>query len=522
MRTYGLDNDPPSQLTLKTPPGKRPLLVAGIVISVLSLVSIFIAMPQDLEGTLAVLALLAIGVPVAWLIWRAPVLGLIGLVFLNASFLPASALDVRVGFGGLDLLDIGLLGLLGVLILRRWMAGKLAFPWWRVSAPLLVIIAIAMFSAIYALLLRQAEANFTFSELRPLIYLLTFFATAWAITERKQMIILIVALFVVADLVVGLILWQQFLGLDNPLIPSVMSGPGRTWLLWPVSGLVAGFGAVRVVPAGHVLTYTMSIVAFCGFLYPRISWRWRLLFGGQFLFINLGLLLTYTRAQWIASAVAILLALGAYMVVHRRRLVSIALLGLTVTLIGLGVLGASSIGEFLSRSPDASPLLVRLASIFTPDQTLDTSSLQWRLFENDVAMQSIDKNPLLGVGLGNEYRGATLLRQREVLGDLRFTRFVHNAYLYIAVKMGIPALMVFCWLCLAFLIDGWRGYRQAQPGIWQPITLAMLVSFVGLMFWSNTQPHFMVEEGALFIGMLMGLVAAGRQLGMVEGRLIDG
>jgi hypothetical protein len=514
MRIYRLNNDQSTQFSFKTPQGKRLLMAVGIVIAALALVSVLVALPGDLDGTLAVLALLVVGLPMIWLIWREPVFGLIGIVFLNASFLPASALDLRVGFGGLDLIDLGLLGLLGVLVIRQWRAGKLVFPWWRVSAPLLLFIAIALFSTLYALFYRQVDANFAFSELRPLIYLLTFFATAWAITQRKQLLLLIAALFIVADLVVGVVLWQQFLGLDNPLIPSVMAGPGRTWLLWSVPGLVAGFGAVRVVPAGHVLTFTMSIVAFCGFLYSRLSWRWRALFAGQFLFLSLGLLLTYTRAQWIASAIAVLLALGAYMVLHRRRVFSIALVGLTLILVGLGVLGASSIGEFLSQSSDANPLLVRLASIFTPDQTLDTSSLQWRLFENDVAVQSIDQNPWLGVGLGNEYRGATLLRQRELIGDLRFTRFIHNAYLYIAAKMGLPALAVFAWLCLAFLISGWRSYRWMQPGIWQPIILAMLASFVGVLFWSNTQPNFMVEEGALFIGVLMGLVAAGLKLGL--------
>jgi O-antigen ligase len=256
----------------------------------------------------------------------------------------------------------------------------------------------------------------------------------------------------------------------------------------------------------------MSIVAFCGLLFPHLRWRWRVLFAGQFLLINLGLLLTYTRAQWIASGIAILFALGAFMIVHRRRAFAFVIVAITVILVGAGIYGASNIN--LTQSSDANPLLVRLVSIFTPDQTLDTNSLQWRIFENDAAMQSVLKNPILGVGLGNEYRGVTLLRQREVLGDLRFTRFIHNAYLYIAVKLGIPALIVFGWMCLAFLINGWRSYRRMRPGIWQAVTLAMLAGFVGLLFWSNTQPNFMVGEGTLFIGVLMGLVAAGRQLGL--------
>ena len=500
--------------TLGSPKGRRLLLAAGIIAGVLALVSALIALPRNLDGTLVVLAVLAIGVPVVWLVWREPVLGLIGLLFLNASFLPSSLLDVRVGFGGFDLIDLGLIGLLGMLFIRRWLSQKLVIPWWRVSAPLLLFIAVAFFSTLYAFFYERVNPNYVFTELRPIIYFLSFFVAAWAITERRQFLMLIGALFVIADLVAVVIVVQQFRGLDNPLIESVMSGPGRTWLLWPVTGIVAGFGAVRVVPAGHVLTYTMGIVAFCAFLYPRLNRRLRALAAGQWLFLSLGLLLTYTRAQWIASVIAILLALIAYMVVHRRRVIAVVLLSVTLTLVGLGVLGASSISETLSQSSDANPLVVRLASIFTPDQTLDTSSLQWRLFENDEAMQSIGNYPVLGVGLGNEYRGATLMRQREAVGNLRYARFIHNAYLYIGVKMGIPAILVFVWLCVAFLIEGWRTYVKVRPGFWQPVILAMLVSFAGLMFWSNTQPNFMVTEGTLFVGVVLGLVAVCRRMGL--------
>jgi hypothetical protein len=85
-----------------------------------------------------------------------------------------------------------------------------------------------------------------------------------------------------------------------------------------------------------------------------------------------------------------------------------------------------------------------------------------------------------------------------------------------SVKMGLPGLLVFLWVCVAFLVGGWRIYRSMQHGYWKPITLAMLSSFTGLLFWSNTQPNFNLVEGTLFVGVMIGIVEVCRQLASNE------
>jgi O-antigen ligase len=200
----------------------------------------------------------------------------------------------------------------------------------------------------------------------------------------------------------------------------------------------------------------------------------------------------------------------------RQRAISLILISLLSVFVLLGVLGVTSSTLDFSTTEPNNPLLARLSSIFTPDTTLDTGSLQWRVFENEHATQSIAANPVTGVGLGNNYRGATLMRQRETVGDLRFARFIHNSYLYMAVKMGLPGSLIFLWVCAAFLVGGWHIYRSVQHVYWKPITLAMLASFAGLLFWSNTQPNFMLVEGTLFVGVMIGIVEVCRQLASNE------
>jgi O-antigen ligase len=488
-------------------PDRRAWPVAGLALAV---IAVALALPKDLNLTIALLGVFAVGIPALWLLWREPAVMVGLLLFLNAGFIPASLLDVRLGFGGLDMIDLGLLALIVVLGLRQALQRRLSIPWWSVSGPLLLFVALAFLSAMYALLLRQVAPNYTFSELRPIIYYLAFFAAAWSIRERRQVVIVLASMFLIANLVAAVIILQQFSGLDHPLIESVMTGGGRTWLLWSVPGISSGFGSVRVVPAGHVLMYSTCLVAFCCMLYRKLRTAWRLFCAAEFIFLNVGLLLTYTRAQWISEAVAVILVMTVLLILSRHHIIPLLLMGVLALVLALSVLGLSpaSPNSNVSELTTSNPILARLSTIFTPDETLDTGSLQWRVFENEEAVQSISASPITGVGLGNEYRGATLLRQRETVGNLRFARFIHSAYFYIAVKMGLPALVVFAWLCLAFLISGWRIYQRLPEGYGKPVALAMLASFVGLLLWSNTQPNFILVEGTLFVGIMMGMLAA--------------
>ena len=173
--------------------------------------------------------------------------------------------------------------------------------------------------------------------------------------------------------------------------------------------------------------------------------------------------------------------------------------------------------EILNNAPFVGTLLSRALSILTPQQTLETYSLDWRIFETNEALRSISQHPLLGVGLGHVYRDATyrdaaLFRVEATSGYLRFTRYVHNSYLYIAVKMGLLGLIAFLWFCLAFLASGWRAYMNALDEQFKRIMLAILASFVGLLAWSITQSHLLQTESTTAVGLMVGMIASMRHI----------
>ncbi len=452
-------------------------------------------------GLLAVTAL-GLGVPLLWLLWLRPELGVLGLLFLTSGFVTPDAFDLRLPIGGLEPRDLVLLAMLAIPVAQGYLRQRrLVLPWWHASGPLLAFLGVGFFSALYALTYQGVSPNWALGELRAVAYYTTFFATAWAVERPRQLRVLLIGLFLLADATAGVVILQQFLGPENRLLAAMTGGD---WQVWQVEGLPGGFGAVRVLPAGHALTYAMSIVAFALLISGRQTTLVRAAMAGQFLYLNLGLLLTYTRAQWLASAIA--LALVALLVswADRARLAKYLLItGLVVA--PVYALLSEGTKTPVGNEPFLDAFGARALSLAAAEETLGSDSLQWRAFETEQAVQAIGRHPILGVGLGNAYRETTLLRGEARDGETRLTRYVHNSYLYVTVKMGLLGLAALLWFSFVFIIGGWRSFAAMAAGPRKALTLAVTASFVGLLEWSFTHAQLLSVEGTAVVGLLAGL-----------------
>jgi O-antigen ligase len=275
------------------------------------------------------------------------------------------------------------------------------------------------------------------------------------------------------------------------------------------------FGAVRIMPPGDVLMHLMMVVAFCLMVFSRQNRGVRVITALQFTFLNVGILLTYTRSQWIAAATALGLILVVLIPAYKAQLARYLVVGSLVLLLMLSLLG-TQLQEILNGTQVVNMIYERGVSIFTPADTLESDSLQWRVFENEEALRSITQYPLLGVGLGNAYREITLL-QGEAQGRLagleigrvsRFTRYVHSSYLALAVKMGLPGLASFLCFCALFLIKGFQLYRMLTDDYLRGIVLAVLASFAGLLQWSIFHARLFEAASAAVVGLMVGMVAS--------------
>jgi O-antigen/teichoic acid export membrane protein len=497
--------------------GKMP--TAGrIIVCALGLASLLVSLYVAPTITAIALAVLGLGVPLFLLVWSRPEFGLLALVFLTSSFVPADIVDLRLPIGGgLDLRDLVFLAMLGLLILRGFARARLAVSWWPVALPLLAFLGFALFSACYALFIQHVATNWALSDLRNLMYYAVFFVTGWAITQRRQLAILLAGMFLIADFTTAIVFLQQFPGTAQRLLAR-MQGTG--WIVWQQSTASGGFGLVRIVAPGQVLVYFMMVLAFCLTMFARLNRRLRLISWLQFFYLGFGMVLTYTRAEWIAAALALGLIAAVFIRVYRARLAHYLVIGTAVLVLALSVYGLAS-AELRGSPAFANAVTTRVLSMFTVRDTLDTNSAEWRLFETREALRSISEHPLLGVGLGNSYRDLTLLGGEVdgwMSGSLlpeqlyRFTRFLHNSYLSIAMKMGVPALVCFLWFCMAFLVSGWQLYRSLSERSLKVVVLSLLAGFAGLLLWSVLHQHFIQAESTLIVGLMVGLVGVVQHL----------
>ncbi len=464
------------------------------------------------EVTATLLLFFGIGTPLLLLLWSRPELGLLMVITITASILPLNLIDLRLPIGGgLKLRDIALLGMLALSGLQMMLHKRDLIPWRPVGTALSVFVGMAVFSALYAKLFQGVPTNWAFNDLRSIIFYTTFFITGWTVLKRKQLLVLLIGLLLVADLTAGIIIYQQFFGANTPLIASMTD---VNWKVWENSDASSGLGSVRVIPPGHLLVYFMMLISTCLAIEVRQPLRLRLFSILQSIFLNLGLLLTFTRAQYVAVAIAFAVMFLILLPTYKRQFIRLLIIGVPILMVTLSLFG-NKFGD-LSQSRFFAALTDRFLSILTPGQTVKSDSLEWRVYETGEAIRSIREHPTLGVGLGNSYRDLTLV-QGEVSGGwagqtgeerTRFTRFVHNSYLYIAVKMGLPGLFIFVWFAICACIYAWKAYARAVDRVYRGIILAVLAGFLGLLQWSIFHVQLMQVESTVVIGLVVGLTGS--------------
>jgi O-Antigen ligase len=495
-------------------PASIRLLLGGIGLAMLG--SLVYLSPTT---TAWLLVLGTFSIAAAWLFWHHPELGLLIVSFLGASLIPREQVVVSVVGYHLDPADVVLVGLLALFVARGLRRNTLEIPRWSITGPLVAFAGIALFSAVYALFAQGVSPVLVVGELRPAAYCVACAIVAATLVRRQQLMILVIGLFMIADLTAAAVVLHQFGGTDPSLTTTSLPG---NWQISLVGGSLGGFGSVRVVPAGHVLMYLMANVAFCLLLRPpKIPWA-RVVMALQFTFLGVGLVLTYTRGQWVASGIALLLICACLPRATQRSLGRLVVVPILVVALWLGASWLlPSGGAGLTQA-----LASRVTSIVTPSDTLSTDSLEWRAFENDAAIASLSAHPFLGVGLGNDYRDITLLQGEangsrwQLGGPGRLTRWVHNSYLYVAAKMGLPALGIFLWFCVAFLIGGARIYFKLPVSTEKFVVLAIVCSFAGLLEWVVFEAHLMLPSGMITLGLMVGIVVAAGSLRFIGTNLV--
>ena len=256
-------------------------------------------------------------------------------------------------------------------------------------------------------------------------------------------------------------------------------------------------GRVGALETGGQIDSDLTRVQMPGFTFVLVAAAWALANisqGGKRLAYGIPLLLllaaalyvNFGRGLWVWSAVALLLC-GVMLGWRRAMLIYLAL---------ALVSAVAAIGLYLVKPAVIDAAVHRMVSVV--DEGGNKSSFGWRKLENQAAFSRIAGSPLVGIGLGGEYRNWVY----EVRSFTEHTRYLHNGYVFTALKLGVPALLI---LLALFIRIWWRAVRQrAVPGNRSnPVWVAAVASWVALLGLSLTQPEIATTQTVLLMCMLM-------------------
>jgi O-antigen ligase len=205
-----------------------------------------------------------------------------------------------------------------------------------------------------------------------------------------------------------------------------------------------------------------------------------------------GILVNFGRTLWVATiALAIVILFRAGNGVRAFRVLAVCSMLAVV----------ASVFVYVTKPIVFESIVDRVVS--SREEGRPSSSWSWRKFENQFAVSSIQSRPLLGVGMGGDYKPF-----QPGLGkfdDLQ-SSYIHNSYLFLPLKLGVPAAL----LVLAVL--GWLTVRlnrsvpdMVEDSFSRSILLACGASALQFMGMAYIQPQFNAFGGVLVFAIVAGL-----------------
>lgn len=194
------------------------------------------------------------------------------------------------------------------------------------------------------------------------------------------------------------------------------------------------------VLAGNLALLCPLALAWLLFGWKQAGWGERAIFAGSSAIMALMIILTKSRASWIALAAALLVLL-----VLRWRW-GLVLLPLALGLAALGVwqIGYSQVLELLASSGSTGGFDGRIEI--------------WRR-----AAAMIQDFPLTGIGMGSFLETADRLYP-FFLAEPGTVDHAHNLYLQIGLDLGVPGLIAWVGAILGLVAAAWQLYRLAPAG----------------------------------------------------------
>ncbi len=268
----------------------------------------------------------------------------------------------------------------------------------------------------------------------------------------------------------------------------------------------------------HV-NYAVVLALFIPFVFAALQWyhsrNVRLFLIGAIGLILLGVLLSYTRATWLALAAAVL-----FRWVLKRKLVLPVFIVIFIAMLG-GLFYLMRDNKYLDLAPDYKKTImhVRFDEHLASTTHLQDISSAERVYRWIAGFRMWESNPVTGFGPGNFYnfyKSYTVFKFRTYVSDNKERSTVHNYFLLMLVEQGMVGLLLFIALTIGLFYWGQRIYHATVGREYRALTLSLNLSI--FIIYTHLMVNDLVETVKigtmlfLFIALLVNQDLRNRRL----------
>jgi O-antigen ligase len=143
----------------------------------------------------------------------------------------------------------------------------------------------------------------------------------------------------------------------------------------------------------------------------------------------------------------------------------------------------------------------RIFSLFKSETYDDPySSLRWRDFEDDYALQQIASHPFIGIGLATKYRPWTPGRDREGFDG---RNYIHSGFYWLLMRTGGIGFLLMMGIMVAAIIRGFRYWRIVPDN--GAYVLGFTLAIIGMVLGNWVEPLISEWEWTMPIAIMIGL-----------------
>jgi hypothetical protein len=214
---------------------------------------------------------------------------------------------------------------------------------------------------------------------------------------------------------------------------------------------------------------------------------------------SVALLLTFSRNHLVTILVALLVAAlfaARHLRAAARGIQMMATIGGAVLV--LGIVAGTLSERFQSLLTEVSRTFwTRVVEGLDPSVVNVESSAEWRDIESELAFASMISRFWFGTGFGAPYRGYAT---GEVFSGSYGLTYLHNSFLWVPVKVGVPLAIALFIVVIALYVTVWVATTRSKGSIGRDALLVLLALSPAMY----VAPTLFSTEGAPVLG---GLVA---------------